>query len=102
MSTRPGHDPDPGWMSTGFRIRSCARETNPMEAPGHNLDDLLGSGLPLRTTATIVYVTLALLALAIPQAAVNRLNDFSPGPLRDNALTVARAVADASHRIRLD
>ena len=73
-----------------------------MEAPGHNLDDLPGSGLPLRTTAIIVYVTLALLALAIPQAAVNRLNDFSPGPLRDTALTVARAVADASHRIGLD
>jgi len=73
-----------------------------MEAPGHNLDDLPGSGLPLRTTAIIVYVTLALLALAIPQAAVNRLNDFSPGPLRDSALMVARAVADASHRIGLD
>jgi hypothetical protein len=73
-----------------------------MEAPGHNLDALPGSGLPLRTTAIIVYVTLALLALAIPQAAVNRLNDFSPGPLRDTAFAVAQAVADTSHRIGLD
>jgi hypothetical protein len=73
-----------------------------MEAPGHNLDDLPGSGLPLRVTAIVVYVTLALLALAIPQAAVNRLNDFSPGPLRDNALVVAQAVADTSHRVGLE
>ena len=73
-----------------------------METPGHDLNALPGSGLPLRTTAIIVYVTLALLALAIPQAAVNRLNDFSPGPLRDTALTVAQAVADTSHRIGLD
>src|SRR5205085_2632146 len=73
-----------------------------MEAPGHNLDDLPGSGLPLRTTAIVVYVTLAVLALAIPQAAVNRLNDFSPGPLRDTALIVAQAVADTAHRIGFD
>jgi hypothetical protein len=73
-----------------------------MEAPGHNLDDLPGSGFPLRTTAIVVYATLALLALAIPQAAVNRLNDFGPSPLRDGALTVAQAIVDASHRTGLD
>jgi hypothetical protein len=67
-----------------------------------DLNSLPGSSLPLRTTAIIVYVTLAVLALAIPQAAVNRLNDFSPGPLRDSTLTVAQAVVDVSHRFGLD
>jgi hypothetical protein len=73
-----------------------------MAAPGHDLDKLPGSELPLRTTAIVVYATLALLALTIPQAAVNRLNDFSPGPLRDTALTVAQGLADVSHGIGLD
>ena len=73
-----------------------------METPGHDMNSLPGSGLPLRVTAIVVYVTLVLLALAIPQAAVNRLNDFSPSPLRDTTLAVAQTVADASHRIGLD
>jgi hypothetical protein len=68
----------------------------------HDLNSLPGSNLPLRVTAIVVYVTLALLALTIPQAAVNRLNDFSPVPLRDTALAVARPVAEVSHRIGLD
>lgn len=73
-----------------------------METPGHDMNSLPGSGLSLRTTAIVVYVTLGLLGLAIPQAAVNRLNDFSPGPLRDSALAVAKAVAGGSQRIGLD
>jgi len=73
-----------------------------METPGHDMNALPGSGLPLRVTAIIVYATLALLALAIPQAAVNRLNDFSPSPLRDVTLALARPIADASHRLGLD
>jgi hypothetical protein len=73
-----------------------------METPGHDLNSLPGSGLPLRTTAIVVYVTLALLALAMPQAAVNRLNDFTPNPVRDAALTVTQAVVDMSHRFGLD
>ena len=67
-----------------------------------DLNSLPGSGFPLRKTAVIVYVTLAVLALAIPQAAVNRLNDFTPNPVRDAALAVAQPVADMSHRIGLD
>jgi hypothetical protein len=73
-----------------------------METPGHDLNALPGSGLPLRTTAIVVYATLALLALTIPQSMVNRLNDFGPGPLRDSALTVAQGMADVSHRLGLD
>jgi hypothetical protein len=73
-----------------------------METPGHDLNALPGSNLPLRTTAIVVYATLALLALAIPQAAVNRLNDFTPNPLRDAALAIAQPVANVSHRIGLD
>jgi hypothetical protein len=73
-----------------------------METPGHDINSLPGSGLPLRTTAIVVYVTLVLLALAIPQAAVNRLNDFSPSPWRDSALAAAQAVVDIAHRAALD
>jgi hypothetical protein len=73
-----------------------------METPGHDLDSLSGSNLPLRVTAIVVYVTLALLAVTIPQAAVNRLNDFSPSPLRDSALAVAQPIAEVSHRLGLD
>ena len=73
-----------------------------MDTPGHDLDSMPGSNLPLRVTAIVVYVTLALLALLMPQAAVNRLNDFTPGPLRDPALTVAQAVADGARRVGLD
>lgn len=73
-----------------------------METPGHDLNSLPGSGLPLRVTAIVVYLTLALLALAIPQAAVNRLNDFAPGPVRDTTLAIARAVVEGSHRLGLD
>jgi hypothetical protein len=67
-----------------------------------DLNSLPGSGFPLRTTAIIVYVTLAVVAVAIPQAAVNRLNDFNPGPLRDSALSLAHALADVSQRFGLD
>ena len=73
-----------------------------MAPPGHDLDKLPGSGLPLRTTAIAVYATLALLALTIPQSMVNRLNDFGPGPLRDSALAVAQGLVEASHRLGLD
>jgi hypothetical protein len=73
-----------------------------METPGHDMNSLPGSGLPLRTTAIVVYATLALLALTVPQAAVNRLNDFTPNALRDSALVVAQAVVGASHRVGLD
>jgi hypothetical protein len=70
--------------------------------PAEDEFHLPGSGLPLRVVAIILYVTLALLALAIPQAAVHRLNDFNPSPLRDAALSVAEAVADVSQRTGLD
>ncbi len=73
-----------------------------METPGHDLNSLPGSSLPLRVTAIVVYATLALLAVMIPQAAVNRLNDFTPNPLRDSALAIAQPVADASRRAGLD
>jgi hypothetical protein len=71
------------------------------EAEQHLLD-LPGSGISLRTIAIIVYVTLAILALAIPQAAVNWLTEFSPGRSRDTALVVARGVQDVSQALRLD
>ncbi len=71
-------------------------------ATEQNLNDLPGSGLPLRTTAAVVYVSLALLALAIPQSMVNRLNDFGPNAARDAALILAQAVVDTAHRIGAD
>jgi len=73
-----------------------------MATTHQTLDDLPGSGLRLRKTAAVIYATLGLLWIAIPQAPVNRLNDFNPGPLRDSALVVAHAVADFSHAIGAD
>jgi len=71
-------------------------------ATERDLNDLPGSGLRLRTTAIVVYVTLALLALAIPQSMVNRLNDFTPNAARDAALSLAQTFAGLSHRIGAD
>ncbi len=71
-------------------------------ATEQNLNDLPGSGLRLRVTAIVVYATLALLALTIPQSMVNRLNDFGPNAARDAALTLTQAFAGASHRIGAD
>jgi hypothetical protein len=67
-----------------------------------HLLDLPGSGIRLRTIAIVTYATLALLALMIPQAAVNWLSEFNPNPVRDTALSVARAVQGVSEALYLD
>jgi len=65
-------------------------------APGQPLQ------APLRTTAVVLYATLAALALAIPQAAVNRLKDAEPNLLQDIALDAAFAVQSFSNRMGFD
>jgi len=71
------------------------------EAEQHLLE-LPGSGIRLRTIAIIVYVTFAILALMVPQAAVNWLTEFSPNAPRDAAFAVARTVQDISQSAGLD
>jgi len=57
---------------------------------------------PLRTAAVVIYVTFALLILAVPQSLVNRLNDLEENPVQQALLRAADGVQAASHRIGLD
>jgi len=56
----------------------------------------------LRTSATVIYATLAVLALTIPQAVPNWLKDFEPGQPRDVLLDVTLAVQSFSNRMGTD
>jgi hypothetical protein len=55
-------------------------------------------GKPLRTTAIVLYATLALLALAIPQSVVNWLADMNGNPVQETALRGAEVVRNLSQR----
>jgi hypothetical protein len=57
---------------------------------------------PLRTTSIVIYATLALLLLTIPQSLVNWVKGFEPNRVQAAALSAAEVVADASHRLGLD
>jgi hypothetical protein len=72
-----------------------------------DLDRLLpGPGIPLqrplRTTAIVIYATLALLALTIPRSLVNWLKGFEPNGVQIMALQAAEGLAALSHRIGAD
>jgi hypothetical protein len=54
---------------------------------------------PLRASATVIYGTLALLGITIPQALSNWLKGFEPNALQDAALTAALAVQDVSNTL---
>jgi hypothetical protein len=56
----------------------------------------------LRTTSTVIYATLALLALTIPQSLVNWVKSFEPGKAQVLALQAAEGFAWFSHSIGAD
>jgi hypothetical protein len=53
---------------------------------------------PLRTTAVVLYGTLALLALTIPQSLVNWLADMNGNAVQETAQRGAEAVRNLSQR----
>ena len=57
---------------------------------------------PLATTAVVIYATLALLALTIPRAMVNRSRDLAPGPLQEHLLPAAREVDRLMRSLGID
>jgi hypothetical protein len=57
---------------------------------------------PLRASAAVIYGTLALLALTIPQGLVNWLKAFEPSAPQDILLTAALAVQSASNSLGLN
>ena len=57
---------------------------------------------PLRTTSIVIYATLAMLALTIPQAPVNWLKGFEPSKVQDLALDVALSVQSLSNWLGID
>jgi hypothetical protein len=56
----------------------------------------------LRTVVTVVYATLLVLALTIPQAVPNWLKGFEPGQPRDLLLDVTLAVQSFSNSMGAD
>ena len=52
----------------------------------------------LRTTAIVIYATLALLAVTIPQSVVNWLADMNANPVQETALRDAEALRNLSQR----
>ena len=54
---------------------------------------------PLRSTAIVIYATLMLLALAIPQGLANWLKGFEPSRPQDLALDAALAMQSFSNRM---
>jgi hypothetical protein len=57
------------------------------------------AGKPLLTAGAVIYGTLALLVIAIPQSVVNRLKDLDAGPLQDALLETAESIEALSVRI---
>ena len=61
-----------------------------------------GDARPSRTAAVIVYATLALLVLTIPQSLVNWLRDMEENPVQLVLLQAASSMQAASQAIGLD
>jgi len=59
-------------------------------------------GHPLRTATVIVYATLALLILTIPQSLPNWLRDMEENPVQQALLHAASGVQAASQAVGLD
>jgi hypothetical protein len=52
----------------------------------------------LRTTAIVIYATLMLLAVTIPQSVVNWLADMNANPVQETALRGAEVLGNLSQR----
>jgi hypothetical protein len=53
---------------------------------------------PLRVTAIVIYLTLALLAVTIPQSVTNWLSDMNGNPVQETALRGAEILRNLSER----
>ena len=53
---------------------------------------------PLRTAAIVIYATLVLLAVTIPQSVVNWLADMNANPVQETALRGAEVLGNLSQR----
>jgi hypothetical protein len=60
-----------------------------------------GKASPLHTAATVVYATLILLAIAIPQSLVHRVQDINSNALEGALLPAAEALQNAAERTGL-
>ena len=69
----------------------------PEEAP-----EALPPPRPLRTAAIVIYATLALLAIAIPQSPANWLRDMKSSAVQETLLRGAEALEDAARRTGID
>jgi hypothetical protein len=72
-----------------------------------DLDHLVpGPGIPLRhplrTTAIVIFATLALLVLTIPRSLTNWVKGFEPNGAQSVALRAAEGIAAFSHGIGAD
>jgi hypothetical protein len=56
------------------------------------------SANPLRTAAIVIYATLALLAVTIPQSVVNWVADMNGNPVEETALRGAEVLRNLSER----
>jgi hypothetical protein len=57
---------------------------------------------PVFTAGVVIYGTLALLLIAIPQGLVNWLKDFNPGPAQEALLDGAETLAALSTHVGAD
>jgi hypothetical protein len=69
-----------------IRVKTAMPPPVAIEPPTH----------PLRTVALVIYVTLALLAVAIPQSLVNRMRDMNPGAVENALLEGAQVLQRAT------
>jgi hypothetical protein len=61
-----------------------------------------GGARPVRTAAVVIYATLALLILTIPQSLPNWLRDMEENPVQQVLLHAASGVQAASQAVGLD
>ncbi len=61
-----------------------------------------GGARPVRTAAVIIYATLGLLVLTIPQSLPNWLRDREENPVQQVLLTAASGVQAAAQAVGLD
>jgi hypothetical protein len=73
-------------------------------ANGEDSEAMLEQGgtRPVRTAAVVIYATLALLVLTIPQSLVNWLSDIEENPVQQVLLHAASGVQAASQAVGLD
>jgi hypothetical protein len=72
------------------------------EEPPEAVAPSRASARPLRTAAVVIYATLALLAIAVPQSPANWLRDMKSSAIQETLLRGAEALEAASRRAGID